>query len=165
MTGKKIEAHHENEKRMGKEIKDPAPGSIAIVQVRGVAKTPYPIKDTLRLLGLRGKNCCVLREASPVIIGMARKSKDYVTWGEVSPETIAELVARRGREFLGRLQDSKKKYKYNCLTFGKRQYLPYFCLNPPRKGFGRKGIKVAYAAGGALGYRGEKINDLLKRMM
>ena len=29
----------------------------------------------------------------------------------------------------------------------------------------RKGIKVAYSLGGALGYRGDKINDLIKKML
>ena len=41
----------------------------------------------------------------------------------------------------------------------------FFRLSPPRKGFGRKGIKFAFTKGGALGYRGIKINDLIKRML
>ena len=40
-----------------------------------------------------------------------------------------------------------------------------FRLNSPRKGYGRKGIKVSFNEGGALGYRGNKINDLIKRMI
>ena len=42
---------------------------------------------------------------------------------------------------------------------------PFFRLNPPVKGFDRKGIKVPFSLGGALGYRKEKINDLIKRMV
>lgn len=41
----------------------------------------------------------------------------------------------------------------------------YFRLNSPRKGFERKGIKKPFSIGGALGYRGSKINDLIKRMI
>ena len=41
----------------------------------------------------------------------------------------------------------------------------YFRLNAPRKGFGRKGIKHPYQNGGALGYRGQAINELIKRMI
>jgi len=38
-------------------------------------------------------------------------------------------------------------------------------LNPPRKGYGRKGVKIPFKKGGAYGNRAEKINDLLTRMM
>ena len=40
---------------------------------------------------------------------------------------------------------------------------PLFRLSPPKKGYG--GSKRAYHAGGALGYRGKEINELIERMM
>ena len=40
---------------------------------------------------------------------------------------------------------------------------PVLRLAPPRKGHG--GIKRAFRVGGALGYRGEEINELLMRMI
>ena len=42
---------------------------------------------------------------------------------------------------------------------------PVFRLTPPKKGFGRQGIKKPYSIGGALGYRASDINDLLNRMI
>jgi large subunit ribosomal protein L30 len=39
-----------------------------------------------------------------------------------------------------------------------------FRLHPPSKGFKGK-IKRGYGSGGELGYRGEKINELLRRML
>ena len=39
---------------------------------------------------------------------------------------------------------------------------PLFRLHPPRKGY--EGIKRSFKEGGALGYRAEKINALLRRM-
>ena len=39
---------------------------------------------------------------------------------------------------------------------------PVFRLHPPRKGY--EGIKRSFKEGGALGYRGEKINHLIRRM-
>jgi large subunit ribosomal protein L30 len=40
---------------------------------------------------------------------------------------------------------------------------PVFRLHPPKKGF--KGtIKRSYKSGGVTGYRGEDINNLIKRM-
>ena len=42
---------------------------------------------------------------------------------------------------------------------------PYFRLLPPRGGFERKGIKTPFSMGGSLGYRGQHINMLIKRML
>jgi len=39
---------------------------------------------------------------------------------------------------------------------------PLFRLHPPRKGY--EGIKRSFKEGGALGYRADKINALLRRM-
>jgi len=38
-----------------------------------------------------------------------------------------------------------------------------FRLHPPKKGFKGK-VKRGYTAGGVTGYRGEAINDLIKKM-
>ena len=42
---------------------------------------------------------------------------------------------------------------------------PFFRLKPPEGGFERKGIKNPFSIGGALGYRKEKINQLIKKMI
>ncbi len=120
--------------------------NLAVVLVRGLVKVTKPVKDTLVLLNLTRKNTCVVVEDSPSSRGMIVKAKDYVTWGTLNEETFKELVEKRGRK------NAEK---------GRKQ----FALNPPRKGFGRKGIKVAFKAGGALGNREDKINDLIKRML
>ena len=41
---------------------------------------------------------------------------------------------------------------------------PVFRLHPPIKGHPKKGVKYAYTLGGALGYRGTKINQLITKM-
>jgi len=41
----------------------------------------------------------------------------------------------------------------------------FFKLHPPRGGFERMGIKKPYTVGGVLGYRGDKINLLIKKML
>jgi len=113
---------------------------VAAVRVRGITGVRYDIKKTMECLNLHRKNYCVILEKKPSVIGMLKKVKDFVTWGEISHET-AELLKKR--------DEGKKFYR----------------LNPPRKGFGRKGIKRSFAVGGALGYRGDKINNLLERMV
>ncbi len=138
---------------------------LAVVLVRGMTGMRAPVKDTLYMLRLRRKNHCVIVSHTPALVGMLIKVKDYITWGEIDPATLEELVAARGEMFQEPFMDSKKKYSYKCLEFKGKKYKPYFRLNPPRQGFGRKGIKVAFRAGGSLGYRGEDMNGLLKRMM
>ncbi len=142
-----------------------AAGQIAVVLVRGFVDMPEPILRTLTMLRLRRKNFCVVIPNTPENHGMVVKVKDWVTWGEITPETFTELIRVRGEAFLSRKTDSKEIYSYKSLHINGKDYKPYFRLNPPRKGFGRKGIKVAFAAGGSLGYRASKMDDLVKRML
>ena len=116
--------------------------NIAIIRVRGMTGVRKDVLDTLKMLNLTSKFSCVIVPRSPGYDGMIKKVKDFVTWGEISSDTIKELNTKRGKE-------------------GKK----FFALHPPRRGFERKGIKKAFSVGGALGYRKEKINDLIKRMI
>lgn len=138
---------------------------MAVVLVRGTVKMTKKIKDTLQLLRLTRKNHCVVVEKNAVNLGMTKKVRDFVTYGEIDEKTYQELFEKRGQEYKGRLTDAKKKYSYKTIEYKGKKYKPYFCLNPPRKGFGRKGIKYPFNVGGALGYRGEKMNDLVMRMI
>lgn len=138
---------------------------LAVVLVRGFADRNVKVKDTLSMLRLNRKNTCVVVEHTPVHLGMLQKVKDFVTWGTLTPERYQELVKARGEEFKGPLADRREKYTFKSIVVNGKKYKPYFRLNPPVKGFGRKGIKVAFKAGGALGERGDKINDLIKRML
>ena len=140
----------ENGKRKNQEMKksgDINSEKFTIIRIRGQIGIKRPIKDTLTMLRLYRKNYCVVVDKTPVFIGMAKKVKDYATYGEIDSETYKLLVEKRGEK------DKNGELK------------KFFRLNPPRKGFERKGIKVSFTKGGALGYRGEKINDLLKRMI
>lgn len=124
---------------------------IAVVRVRGLTGIRKDMKDTLSMLRLYKKNYCVILNNTPSIIGMIKKVNDYVTYGLIDEETLKLLVEKRGEK----KKDSK----------GKEALRPFFRLSPPRKGFGRKGIKFPFNVSGALGDRKEKINDLIKRMI
>ena len=139
---------------------------IAVIRVRGPVNLRKDVKDTLKLLRLYRKNFCIVVEGNPSFIGMVNKVKDYVTFGEIDDSTYKDLVGKRSEEFKGREEDSKGKIKYNgFIVVDGKKIKPFFRLSPPKGGFGRKGIKVSFKAHGALGNRGEKINDLLKRMI
>ncbi len=150
-----------------KEEKSNASQKIFIVRVRGRVRLRKEVQDTLTMLRLYKTNYCVIFKDTPVIMGMVKKVKDYVTWGQADEKTMNELFERCGREYKGPLTDRKNKinYKNRYHKHDGKLYNKFFKLNPPAKGYGRKGIKTQFSQKGALGYRGEKINDLIKQMM
>lgn len=131
------------------------------------------------MLNLRRNNYAVLIDNRPSFLGMLKAAQNFITWGEVSKETVVELLKKRGRlvgnkkltdEYAQRLGfkslDELAEAIYACkVEYWKLPDVqPYFRLHPPTKGFRGK-VKKGYEMGGELGYRGEKINDLLERML
>ncbi len=153
---------------------------IAVIRIRGTSKLKGTVEDTLKMMRLFKKNHCAIIKNDAISQGMLQKVKDYVTWGEVSEETIKLLLQKRGRIVGNKpLQEAwiKEKTKMSLDEFAKAYtdlkvelktipgIKPYFRLTPPVKGFERKGIKKPYSMGGVLGYRKDHINDLIKRMI
>lgn len=139
---------------------------VAAIRVRGVTDIKASTESTLKMLRLYKKNYCSIMPNNPVYAGMLKRVKDYITWGEIDEQTLNELVDKRGEQFNGREKDSKGKISYNdFMLINSKKIKKYFRLNSPRKGFGRKGLKHSFQQGGALGYRGNAINDLIKRMI
>ena len=106
--------------------------------------------------------------------------KDYVTFGEIDAATFKLLFEKRGRlagnkplteaYLKEKLKTSVADFSNDFMSFKKPlKEIPglkqFFRLHPPVGGFERKGIKKPYSIGGALGYRKEKINDLIKKML
>jgi large subunit ribosomal protein L30 len=109
---------------------------IAIVRVRGVTGVNRNARETMEQLHLNRKHSCVVLEETDTVKGMLKTAKDFVTWGPANEETVKKLEAK-----------------------GK----PPYRLHPPVKGWGGS-IKKAFPKG-ALGKRGEKINELIERML
>ena len=151
---------------------------LAVVRLRGTVNVPREIEDTLRMLRLNRVNHCVIVDDNPHYRGMIQKVKDYVAWGEIDAETLELLLRRRGRLGGGRrLTDEyvRNNTKYENIGELARAIIngeisikdingliPVFRLHPPRKG--HRGIKKTFKEGGALGYYGKEINELLRRM-
>lgn len=147
-------------------MKNQNQNQLAAIRLRGKTQIKTKIEDTLKTLRLYKNNYCVVLPNTPVYAGMLKKAKDYLTWGEINEETFKMLLAKRGEQFNGRESDSKGKIKYSdYFTDNNKKYKKYFRLAPPRKGLGRKGVKHSFKEGGALGYRGIKINELIGRML
>ena len=164
MLLKKKLMQRKRKKKMSEEKTELNKKRLAVIRVRGQTGIKKDIKDTLKMLCLYRSNYCVVVDDS--LLGMIKKAKDYVTWGEIDDETYNLLVEKRGEEYKGRLTDSKKKINYKkFIIVNNKKYKKYFRLSPPRGGFERKGIKTPFTKSGALGYRKEKINELIKKMV
>lgn len=120
---------------------------LAVILVRGFLDMNEEIKETLRRLNLQRKLCCVVIESTPSVKGMIEKVRNFVTFGEIDEDTYKLLVEKRGKVDV------------------KGNPVPFFRMHPPRGGFERKGIKKGFSAGGVLGYRGDAINTLIKKML
>ena len=153
---------------------------LAAIRIRGSSMGISKDKMyTLNLLRMYNKNYCVVLDNVPNCIGMLTKVKDYVTWGELDEDTFFLLLKNRGRlaankmlsdEYLKgkniELKNFVKEFFSNKKSLNDIPGLKkFFRLKPPTKGFERGGIKKPFSMGGVLGYRKDKINDLVKRML
>lgn len=151
----------------------------AVIRVRGQPDVNRDIEYTMGLLGLTRVNHLVVVPENDSTKGMLQVVKDYCTWGEVDEATLASLIRSRGKlagdkditddylkensEF-ATVEDLAKaiienNYKMRDVEAAK----PVFRMHPPVKGY--EGNKRSYKNGGALGYRGVAINDLINRML
>lgn len=139
---------------------------LAVVRVRGMVNLASYVKRTFELMNLYNKNWCVLVEDTKENRGMIFKVKDFVTWGEITEPVLKELLEKRGEVYQGRETDSKSKINYTkFMEIGGKKYKKFIRLSPPKKGYGKNGVKMSFNKGGALGYRADKINDLITRMI
>ncbi|HLN46211.1 MAG TPA: 50S ribosomal protein L30 [Candidatus Sulfotelmatobacter sp.] len=151
----------------------------AVVKVRGTVSAQREARETLELLRLIHTNHGILIPNNPSMKGMLKRVQSYVTWGEISKEMIADLLTKRGRLEGDKKLTEEYSTKVGCksiddlasaiadckLTYGRLPNIqPVFKMHPPTRGY--KGTtKKNFRAGGEAGYRGEAINDLIKRMI
>jgi len=152
---------------------------ICVIRVRGLISASRDVRETLQMLHLTRNNYAVLVDDRPSFLGMLKTAKNFFTWGEASKETVNMLIRERGKlvgnkeltddytQILGfKSLDELAEAVFHCRTeyWKLPKVQPVFKLHPPSKGFKGK-IKKDYGMGGELGYRGEKINELIKRML
>jgi large subunit ribosomal protein L30 len=153
---------------------------IIIVRISGKQGLTKKVKNTFKLLNLHKKHTCVIVNSSKDILGMIKVLKDHSTWGEIDKETLSMLLEKRGRlpgktnlslEYLKEKVNKNFEEVSSDLIEGKLTIKsipglkPFFRLAPPKKGYETKGTKKPFSLGGALGYRKNKINDLIQRML
>jgi len=152
---------------------------IVAVKVRGTISAQREAIETLRMLHLTRTNHAVLIDNRPAFEGMLQRVQSYVTWGEVTKETVALMLQKRGRlvgdkkisdEYIQKIGFSSLETLADAIVACKVEHKkllnmqPIFRLHPPSRGFKGK-TKKNFRAGGEAGYRGEAINELVRRMV
>ena len=113
--------------------------AICIIRIRGQVGVDKDVAETLNRLRLKRKySCVVLEKPTEEQLGMIKKVRNFVAFGEINEETYKKLKEKRG----------KKEKKF-------------FRLHPPRGGAKTK----LHFPKGILGNNKEKINDLVGRML
>ncbi len=152
--------------------------TLFVVRIRGGVDAQKTVEATLTMLRMERNNYATIFKENPSYKGMLRKVKDYVTWGEPDVETVKLLLETRGKlvgdekvteEALKSLGYESIEKLAAAIVAGEVEFSqlngikPFFRMHPPKKGFKRT-VKRPYKDRGELGYRGEAINELVKRM-
>jgi large subunit ribosomal protein L30 len=152
---------------------------IAVVRIRGSANVPSNQRTILEQMGLPRPNNLVLVEETDTYRGMLQKVRHLVTFGKPSAGVIELLLRKRGMvKGSGRLTDqyvtehcdfpsiaelANKLFDGDLKVKDVPMLRRTFRCSPPSKGY--ENVKRSFKVGGSLGNRGEKIDDLLKRMI
>jgi len=148
-----------------------------VVRVRGSIHAKHEIGETLRYLHLTRPNHATVLPEDASFRGMLHRVQGYVTWGEADEETVGLLLTSRGRSAEGHPlvgepgtaptpPSDVAALAKNVLAEGlprTRGLRPLFRLRAPKGGW--RSTKKPYTLGGALGYRGRAINDLVRKML
>jgi len=138
---------------------------ICIIRIKGRVKIDWDVKETLERLRLGKKyTCVVLVNPNREQEGMIKKLRNFVAFGNISKEVLEKLIDTRGQKI-----DEKKKLDPRKIveelekgkTYESLNLKPFFRLHPPRRGIQSK----QHFPKGVLGDNGEKINDLVLRML
>lgn len=153
-------------------------GKLAVIRIRSGIGARGKVNKTLKTLGLARINHCILVDDGPSVRGTLHVAKDYITWGEIRPETLERLLRKRGRlQGDKHLTDEIVSAGTKFSSIGElaaaicnegvgldvlQGLKKVFRLHPPRKGYRR--TRRPFKDFGDLGYRGDRINELIIRM-
>ncbi len=137
---------------------------ICVIRITGRVGINKDVDETLNRLRLRKKYSCVVLNPKKEQLGMIKKVKDLVAFGEISDEMFEKLIESRKQvidkdkkiDSKNIVSEIKKGKKYQELNLK-----PFFRLHPPRKGINAK----LHFPKGVLGNNKNKIDELVGRML
>ena len=165
---------------MSEKTKQPC---LLAVRLRGTVGDNPDVEKTLESLALLKVNQARLLKNDSSTTGMLRAAKHIVAWGEVDSATLESLLEKRaeaetrtinldkdfvkarfGKDGFAELASSIVAGEIGLSELSRAGLKPKFRLHPPRGGF-KRSTRRAFSDGGELGYRGNQINTLVRRMI
>ena len=137
---------------------------IVAIRIHGQVGLKKDIVETLNRLRIRRKYACVVLNETKINLGMIKKVREFVAYGEINKETLFKLITKRGRPINKNKKIDFAKATDEMLKGKKPQdsgMKPFFRLHPPIKGIN---TKLNYPKG-ALGNHKQEINKLIERML
>ncbi|MEX0919979.1 MAG: uL30 family ribosomal protein [Candidatus Pacearchaeota archaeon] len=138
--------------------------NLCIVRISGKVGLNKDVIETLDRLRLRKKYSCIVMKPTKEQAGMIKKIRSFVAYGDIKNDILEKLIANRGQPAdKSKKIDSKKAAE--GITKGEKfedlNLRPFFRLHPARKGM----VTKFHFPKGVLGDNGDKINDLVERML
>ena len=138
---------------------------ICAIRIRGMVGVNRDVEETLFRLRLRKKYACVvLPNPTKEQLGMVASSRNFIAYGEIDKQTFVKLLVARGKSTEKSKKFDPEKAAEKLIegkTYEELSIKPFFSMHPPRKGIQSK---IHYPKG-VLGNHGNKINELLERML
>ena len=135
-----------------------------VIRISGIVGLKKQIVETLNRLRLRRKYSCIVINPTKEQLGMIKKLRDFVAFGEIDEKTLEKLIEKRGQIIDKRKKIDAKKTAEKLEkgeSYKELNLKPFFRLHPPRKGIKSK----LHFPKGVLGNNKEKINELVGRML
>ena len=160
---------------------------IIIIRICGVwGRIPKEIQLLLTKLNLNNLYNAVILFYNKENLKLIKLIENYVTWGFIKKTRIEELLRKRGSVTAGNKEQNELDNAQIEASLGKcgifcledivhelsyetknaksvLNYLGYFTLSEREGGFDK--VNLMYEKGGNTGFRGDKINSLLKEMI
>lgn len=138
---------------------------IVAIRIKGMVKIKKKVEETISRLRMRRKYACVLVDEKDIIkMGMLKKIRDYVAYGEIEKGILIRLIEKRGQTIDKSEIKAPDKIAEEIMNKKKLSELglkPFFRLHPPRGGL--KNSKLHFPKG-VLG-ENKEINKLIERML
>jgi len=138
---------------------------ILAIRISGHVEMRKDFEETLFRMRMRKKYSAVLIKETEASKPLIQAVRNFIAYGPIDQKTLEELIAKRGK-----LKDNKSKIRIDAKSVAetimkdgieKTALKPFFRLHPPRKGINSK----IHFPKGVLGDNGDKINDLVRRML
>lgn len=139
---------------------------ILVIRISGMPEVDSDIQESLFRLRLRRKYSAVLLRETEENLNLLVKIRNFIAYGTVTKEMIAELLMKRGsinNKKISKTDAERIAEQIDKKSLEVQGVKPFFRLHPPRGGIESK--KHFGVGKGVLGEHKDKISDLLRRML